>query len=167
MTKTFKASEEFVVGKHGIGYVYSDFLSNFSSVQFKEKSMPTFQKLPHSMNDAEIENELKPGLCELGDVIAFMDNTPKECKDGNWNLFYTASHVVHVRWGGDAWHVRAWARDDSPWSADYRVFSPATSSETLNTGPSESLSLDTLEKRIKILEDLHCICNACPIHNHE
>jgi hypothetical protein len=123
-----KSSEEFAVGKHSIGYVSSDFKSKFGSTEFDERPMPTFQKLGRSMKDAAIESELKPGTCELGDVLAFMDNAPQECKDGYANLFYFPACVVCVRWGADyaAWYVDTWDRRGREWSAGCRVFSPAT-----------------------------------------
>ncbi len=123
-----KASEEFAVGKHGIGYVSSDFKEKFSSVEFAERAMPTFQKLGKNMKDAAIESELKPGICELGDVLAFIDNAPQECKDGYSNIFYFPACVVSVRWSADfaGWYVLTWYRGDGAWSAGSRVFSPAT-----------------------------------------
>lgn len=131
-----KSTEEFVVGKHGIGWVDSDFKKRFPDVEFPARhmptfQMPTFQKLGKRMNDAAIESELKPGLCELGDVIAFMDNAQEECKDDGWaNLFYTSDFVVHVYWdvGYGGWYVGAWQRDDIDWCVGRRVFSPATDS---------------------------------------
>jgi hypothetical protein len=80
------------------------------------------------MTDAEIESELKPGICELGDVLAFLKNASEECKDGYWNLFYFPAFVVGVGWGAGfgGWGVSAWDRGDGDWSDAYRVFSPAT-----------------------------------------
>src|SRR3990167_7663270 len=100
MNKTFEPKEEFVVGKHSIGWLNERFTNYLDEVDKKVSShvMPTFQKLPRDMNDATIESELKPGLCELGDVLAFLDNAPDECKDGYANLFYTPAFVVDVHW---------------------------------------------------------------------
>lgn len=121
-----KGSNEFSVGKHGIGYVGDQFKTSFGDVEFGTRPMPTFQKLPRSMNDAAIESELKPGLCELGDVLAFIDNAPQECKDGNWNLFYFPAFVVSVFWFGGEWYVGTWDRDGHVWYDVRQVFSPAT-----------------------------------------
>lgn len=123
-----KASTEFVKGNHKIGYIESSFTSEFRDTEFNSKSIPTFQKLPRRMNDAEIETELKPGLCELGDLLSFLDNSPEECKDGNWNLFYFKAFVVHVHWNSDVgeWSVGTWGRVDDRWPSGDRVFSPAT-----------------------------------------
>lgn len=146
-----KSSKEFIEGKHNIGYTSSTFNNSFNDVEFKEKPTPTkFQTLLRSMNDEQIESELKPGLCELGDVIAFMDNAPEECKDGNWNLFYLPSRVVCVFWHVGAWGVHGWGRGDYAWDAGIRVFS----SETFETGPSRSMNSDTLklEEAIKIVK---------------
>lgn len=146
--KTLKASKEFVEGKHSIGYVSSGFMGYFGKTSFESRSMPTFQKLETRMSDFEIEEKLKPGLCELGDILAFMENAPKECKDGNWNLFYTASCVVHVHWFGGEWFVRACDRGVSAWDAGRRVFSPAN----VRSGSSNSSlkSSDTLPSELKI-----------------
>ena len=103
------------------------------------------------MKDAEIESELKPGLCILGDVLAFLKNPPEGAKDGNWNLFYTASCVVRVYWYSFAggWDVYAWERDGSVWDGGSRVFSPATVSGTLETKPLKSLTLEDAIKLVK------------------
>lgn len=125
-----KASNEFKVGKHNIGYIESRFSHQFKSSSFEKKEMPTFQKLPRSMNDAAIEFELKPGLCELGDIIAFLDNAPEECKDGYWNLFYMEPFVVSVSWDSvsQGWLVSSWDRLGNTWHEGSRVFAPATES---------------------------------------
>lgn len=147
-----KASEEFVVGKHGIGYVSSDFSKYFKDTEFELKSIPKFQKLPHSMNDAAIESELKPGICDLGDVLAFLDNPQEGTKDGYSNIFYTANFVVCAFWDGGAWGVYTWGRGGHDWSGSSRVFSPATNSlDTQNfaLGISDTLSL---EKAIELIK---------------
>lgn len=123
-----KSSEEFKEGKHGIGYVSSIFNREFSDVEFDESSvLPIFQKLSRAMNDAAIEGKLKPGICTLGDVVAFLDAAPQECKDGYANLFYMPACVVRVYWdaGYGDWGVYAWERDGYGWDAGDRVFSPA------------------------------------------
>ena len=126
--KTLKVSSEFVEGKNGIGYVSSGFEERFGDREFTEvKKAPTFKKLPRAMTDAEIEGELKLGICSLGDVLAFLKNPPKESKDGYWNLFYFAACVVNVNWNSmnRNWNVNTWPRDGSPWDEGKRVFSPA------------------------------------------
>lgn len=107
------------------------------------------------MTEILIETELKPGICEFGDIIAFLDNAPDECKDGYANLFYVASCVVRVRWygGGREWHVGAWERDGGEWSAGNRVFS-ATDSKKLDVEPLDTLTLETLNSRVEKLERL-------------
>ena len=135
-----KASEEFKVGKNNIGYVGSTFTSTYGKKEFEERETPTFQKTPRSMTDAEIESELKPGFCELGDVLAFIKNPPEGSKDGWSNLFYFEDFVVFVDWSAydRYWHVDAWYRGE--WGGDRRVFSPARSS---NTQASELSSSET------------------------
>lgn len=147
-----KASEEFKKGKDGIGYVSSDFLKHFGDIEFDEKIAGSFQKLPRSMNDAEIENELKPGICDLGDVLAFIKNPPEGTKDGWYNLFYTPAFVVRVRWRVDEWDVHVWRRDDYRWRDDDRVFSPATVSSVTQSSTLDPSGPLYLEQRIAELE---------------
>lgn len=144
------ASEEIKVGKYDIGFVSSDFVERFGSQKFASRTLGSFQRLPRAMSDAEIESELKPGLCELGDVLAFLKNPPEGTKDGNWNLFYTPAFVVYVRWysGSSFWSVSTWPRDDIRWRGGGRVFSPATdSSSALNS--SDTLTLSAAIKMVK------------------
>lgn len=96
------------------------------------------------MTDAEIESELKPGICTIGDVLDFLKNPPEGSKDGNWNLFYLEHFVVGVRWGAWSgfWRVYAWRRgDNNEWDACDRLFSPATKSEALSSSPSDTVTL--------------------------
>lgn len=129
------------------------FLTDFvarTAKTFKIHPMPTFQKLSRAMTDAEVEKELKPGLCELGDVLAFLDDAPKECKDGYWNFFYFPSCVVCVFWvsGLQEWYVDTWRRGGLGWVAGSRVLSPATGSQKLGT-----VVLGSLTSRIEKLEE--------------
>lgn len=143
------SNNEFVIGKHNIGWVDSDFKKRFDNVEFEVKQVPVFKKLPRYMKDAAIESELTPGLCDLGDVLAFIDSAPEECKDGYWNLFYTPTFVVGVRWGsgGGSWRVDAWARGRRAWRTDGRVVSPAT----VNFG-AKTLALESLDTRVTKIE---------------
>ncbi len=154
-----KNTKEFEVGKHNIRWISSDFRRHFpDGTEFAEKPLGVFQKLPRSMNDAAIESELAPGLCELGDVLAFLDQAPEECKDGNFNLFYTKDCVVGVYWSSfdGEWSVVAWRRRGVVWGRGGRVFSPATrssvpqSSAAVALGPSEPRYL---EERVRELEE--------------
>lgn len=142
-----KPSQEFVKGKHNIGYVESSFISHVGDEEFELKGVPTFQRLPRNMNDAEIERELKPGLCDLGDIIAFMDNPPEGTKDGYTNLFYTPAFVVGIYWRvfDDVWDVNTWRRSGDEWNGGRRVFSSATgSSATSASGSLEPSDTSTL-----------------------
>lgn len=145
MKKIKKAKEEFKEGKNGIGFVSSFFLSEYGNDEITKGSVFKLHTLKKSMKDSEIIKEFGIQECSLGDIIATLKTAPAEMKDGNWNLFYVAghpSHVVNVGWSSDCgeWSVRVWYRGDFTWSADLRVFSPATSdSKTLSP-----LSLDSL-----------------------
>lgn len=133
--KQLKAQDEFVVGKHSIGWVSPSFMDQFKNEVIAPRPMPTMQTLPRDMSDAEIEKELQVGLCTLGEVLTFLDEAPQECKGGHWNLFYFPSLVVYVYWnsGYAKWRVSTWDRDGSQWRAGSRVLSPATDSGKLST----------------------------------
>lgn len=123
-----KATEEFKVGTHGIGYIESDLLKRVGIETFEPvQTAPRAIVLPRYMNDSEIESELDPGTCSLGDILSVLDSDNPTFKDGNWNLFYFPACVVSVRWGSidRSWRVFAWLRDDYDWSVGSRVFSPA------------------------------------------
>jgi hypothetical protein len=148
-----KTSTEFKVGKHGIGYVSSSFISRIKVEEFEPVSAPPRAiVLPRNMTDEKIESELKPGISTLGDVLAVLTSENLEYRDGRLNLFYTPSCVVSVYWDGDGWRVYGWARDGYEWDGGYRVFSPATvSSEPMTSGP---MSLESLDARLKKLESI-------------
>lgn len=134
------AADEFVVGKHGIGYVDS-YLFQRAPAEFDAvESLGSYKVLSRYMSDSEIEFGLKPGLCTLGDVLAFLDNAPEECKDGYSNLFYLEKCVVGVRWLGGRWLVHAWRRGIR-WFGSIRVFSPVTDPSSLSTLPCDTLAL--------------------------
>lgn len=115
------------------------------------KSVPPFKVLPRAMTDAEIKQELGVEECTLADVAAFLENPPKVCKDGYWNLFYVAGRVVFVRWNSDVreWGVSEWFLGNS-WDAGYRAFSRNGHSESLAP---HSLSLESLSARLTKVEE--------------
>ena len=147
-----KTRDVIQVGNHAIGYVSERFIERYGDVEIKDVGTPTFQNTPRRMADAEIERELKPGICTSSDVLAFIKSAPEECKDGYYNLFYFEAFVVDVRWDGvgGGWSVFAWDRDDVGWDAGSRIFSPATGSSE----PLSSLTLETLSARITKLEEI-------------
>lgn len=141
-----KASEEFQVGKHSIGWLYDfDRLIEEEGDTFTaSKALPPHTILPQDMTDAEIEKEITAGeYATLGDVLALLNYEDQKFKDGYANLFYFRGFVVRVRWGSAhrEWYVGAWGRDDREWSVGGRVFSPATGTHSLNSGPSDTLTL--------------------------
>lgn len=150
-----KTSSEFIVGKHNIGWVSSDFINRVGDVEFKEAKQPYFSTLERITTDAEIEKEITKGqFATLGDILWLLDSKEKKYRDGNWNLFYLPSCVVRVSWyaGYGLWGVGTWNRDARRWDASYRVLSPATGSKTLSPSPFDTLLLGALTSRIEKLE---------------
>lgn len=150
---------EFEVGKHGIGYVSSGFEEFFKGEKFDAVTFaPRSITLPRGMTDAEIERELKPGLCTIGDVVAVLDSGEEKYKDGYWNLFYFRACVVSVYWGAGngCWNVYAWKRVGNGWRAGYRVFSPATDGKRsdADTFDLSTLTLESLDARLRKIEHL-------------
>lgn len=92
--------------------------------------------LLESANDAKIEEALGDNhLFDKGEVYILIGNLIAKqangeegtlLNTGRANLFYTSSFVVSVYWDGSYWSVSTWDRSDDTWSADRRVFSPAT-----------------------------------------
>ncbi len=106
-----EVKKEFREGSNNIGYLYSEFYKNVIVEDFQPKSaVGKFQTLKRSMADVEIEGELKPGYCTLGDVFALLKSEDKTFRDGNLNLFYLSSCVVRVDWLDGRWRVHAWRR---------------------------------------------------------
>ncbi len=147
-----KVSEEFVAGKHNIGYVYESFKNKFYDEEIVPGKVLISQKLPRDMTDGEIFKEFKIEECSLGDILTTLDAATEEMKDGNWNIFYVGSHVVHVHWSSacGGWHVGGWYRGDDMWFEGFRVFTPATASAVLDFGTSDTLKLEN-----------YCSCERC------
>lgn len=142
-----KASDEFVIGKNDIVWMNDRFTELCADTSFKKKGEgQKYQTLLRAMTDAEIESELKPGICDLADVYTFLKNPPEGTKDGYSNLFYFPACVVGVRWLGYGWYVLTWQRGGHRWGSDGRVFSPATgASVPSNFVPSEPVALSPTE----------------------
>jgi hypothetical protein len=149
-----KTSKEFVVGKHNIGWISSNFAAKVGISEFTLPKTPArVTTLTRDMSDTEIEKEITKGqYATLGDVLALLDSDEVTFKDGYWNLFHLPSCVVRVYWssGYRKWRVRTWYRGDDAWDAGARVLSPATDASALETGPSDTL---TLEDRVRALEE--------------
>lgn len=127
-----KTEDEFVVGKHSIGWIDSDFKKYTKDIAEFEKKMNTvgtYQKLPRTMSGDEMQSELNVPNSTLGDVLSFIENPPEGVKDGWSNIFLFEKFVVGVDWdsGGGHWRVVAYGRGGS-WRNCGRVFSPASSS---------------------------------------
>ena len=154
--KTYKASEEFVIGKNNIGWIGSNFKEHFHKLTFEESNGEglTTHRLGKSMRDCEIISELKPESISLGDVLAFL----KKADHSEWYIFYVNDEqgvlwAVHANWNADndGWNVEAFSVTlPLEWYADFQVVSRRFSdSKDLNLSPSDTL---TLEKRIEAIE---------------
>lgn len=152
-TTLLKVSDEFVVGRHNIGWVDSDFKDKFYGQEFTPNVLGKFQKLGSYMANAdEIETKLNPGRCTLADVYAFLQNPPKESKDGWSNLFLVEDKVVSLFWYSEFgfWFVYTWYREFA-WLDDNRVFSPGFESQSL--GNLDSSTLESQEKAEEFLDN--------------
>lgn len=148
-------SKEFKVGKHSIGYISNSFETRFPDQSFEPvTSLPRAIILPREMNDEQIESELRPGICTLGDVVAVLDSEDPIYKDGKWNLFYFPTCVVDVLWDsfGGEWSVSTWVRGGSGWREGNRVCSPA-SGQALEPSVTPGLTLESLDARLKKVEE--------------
>lgn len=153
-----KAKDEFIVGKHDIGWIDSDFKNRFGGAKFEERALGAFAKLPRSMNGNEMITKRVVEECELGDVLALLKNPPEESKDGDYNLFVLSSFVVGVYWSDSDWRVRTWDRGGYDWGSHDRVFSPATVSNPPGTEPSDALILNPFQS--ELLKQVRRIANA-------
>ena len=152
-----KTQEEFKIGKNNISYIGSNFKEWFGDMEFKE-TKPTFTitKLERDMVDKDIFSEIKPNECELGDVLYAIQNNiiDKKLYGG---IFYIKDNAgvlraVYVRWDGVGWNVHTFSVENPVyWHDGLPVFS--RNSGTLIPSPSDSLTLSSLETRIKNLED--------------
>jgi len=149
--KTTKAKNEFKKGKHGIGWVDSDFTDLYGEQDVKPGTVLPFKKLERYMTGDEIlgDKEVFQGECELGDILATLDTATDEMKDGYANLFYVkgSSRVVDVHWFVGGWVVGGWPRGDG-WRAGRRVFSLATDSRSSDSG-TRDLELETAITKVK------------------
>ncbi len=122
------SNDVFKVGNLNIGWLDSDFPIRFPNVNFESRTLGAFKILPRNMKDSEMLSEKLAEECELGDVVAFLENPPEGTKDGYSNIFIikNTAFVVGVYWLDSRWHVGTWRRDDGTWFRGDRVFSPAT-----------------------------------------
>lgn len=150
-----KTQEFFKIGNNDIGWINSDFLDNFSDIDFTipvECNLKS-KTLSRPMNDKEILTELKPQESTLGELAYSIENN-KISRDDKWNIFYIRDKknnpwAVRVRWYSDSrdWYVRAYSVSNAnPWGAGGRVFS-----RDWNFEPSEPLKISSSEP-LKIIE---------------
>jgi hypothetical protein len=166
--KTLKASEEFVVGKHNIGYVSDFFLENYGTLVVNEGKPITGKTITSTMTDSEIIKQA--GEVELGDILWLIDNQPDVLKETHWNVFPVKNFggevfLVSVCWGvgGRGWSVCMWHLTNE-WGAGYQFFSRNWKLDTLSP---DSLSLGDFESRIKALEEWRerVQQTGCPPHS--
>ena len=153
----FKASEEFVVGKHNIGYISGYFNDMFCNQSFGDMNSPLESKtLERAMNDSEIMREFNVEELNLGDVLFALKNDEILLKNGHVNIFY-------VRGGGEVFAVRVrWYSNDRRWSVDadqlgglrWGAGCRAFPRRLLEPKDISTLSLSNLEARVKKLEGL-------------
>lgn len=140
--KLFKASEEFVVGQNGIGWVDPFFTRNFSSISFSEGKLLPVTKLPRGMTGHKLLKAY-PKVSSLGNVLSYMKTNKEYC------LFLVQgvgeALVVSVRWRsrGEGWSVDTWSLGCG-WIAGDRFASETTV---------PSVPFDSLEIRVKKLEE--------------
>lgn len=122
--------------------VWSSFIERIVDKAEKTTKAETFSldsfKLLKTSTDEVIEKELpekhvfsETEVCAI--VATLIENQPKgeegilDSSNYNWNLFYTPTFVVGVRWGssGGFWSVYAFRRHGG-WDDGGRVFSPAS-----------------------------------------
>lgn len=124
-----KASQQFVVGKNNIIFVWSGFKDHFSGMNF-ESTKPILQHktLDKAMNDKEILDQFRPEESSLGDFLFALNNEVSMLKNGYANIFYIRDDkgilwAVRVLWYGGGWNVYASSIESSSgWGAGYQVF---------------------------------------------
>lgn len=151
--KTLKTKDHFKVGKHNIGWISDTFLDQVDAT-FEKGLMPSYHTLTRYMTAKEIKSEINPGKCSLGDIIAFLDNAPKECKDGYGNFFYCGSLLVRVHWDcvSHYWDVFGW-NPDGVVNAPRRAFSNNLPLRSLDTDTSTLASLATRIEKLEEFEE--------------
>lgn len=151
----------FTKGKNQISYLGDDFQKWFKGVEVKiPKKAKLYSKvLGKQMLDKEILEELKPSELTLGEVAYAIKNILKK---EDWAIFYVRDkdnelRAVGVGWHGGGWSVRAFSvSGPDGWNDGYRVFSRTQfldSSTPVSPGPVSLGTSDTLELRIKDLEE--------------
>ena len=152
-----KASEEFVVGKHNIGYINGYFKEIFGNQSFGDMNSPLESKtLEREMNDSEIMREFNVEELNLGDVLFALKNDEILLKNGDANIFYVRGggeiFAVGVYWnyGDRKWLVDAHRLGDYRWFAGRRAFPR----RLLEPQDISTLSLSNLEARVRKLESL-------------
>lgn len=151
------SNDIFKIGNLNIGWVDSDFPTRFPNVEFAPRQLGTFKTLIKTTTITEMLSEKLAIECELGDVLAFLENPSEGTKDGYSNIFIikNSSFVVSVRWGSDGsdWFVFSWSRGGLGWYAGGRVFSPATTAGFLGHSDPIALEIRNLTKEVKRLAD--------------
>ena len=157
--KKLKASEEFVAGKNGIGWVGSNFKERLHDLSFTPKQETLQSKeLERNMNDKEILKELKPQAVELGDVLFSLSYLSHD----GWYLFHVNDRkgtlwAVYAGWDADdgGWNVGALSVESRyRWDDGDQVLSRGFSDPLPSEKTLSDLESLTLEQRVERLEKL-------------
>ena len=115
----------FKIGENSIVYLGDNFKEWFGGMPVKGGIKLVSKKLPRSMTDKEILDELKPEEVSLGDVYHIL----KTLNYDIWAIFYVKDkdnvlRAVRVYWRGGGWHVRAYPTGNTiEWRDGDQVFS--------------------------------------------
>lgn len=139
--------DEFVIGKHNIGWISSSFLEKFDNIKLTGKGqMLQTKNLEQEMTDQEILGEFGAEEVTLEDILYMLDHNDTLLKNGYANIFYIkdTAFVACVFWYAfdAAWSVGGWNRGYG-WGRGDHVLSRNFRSETVNKtlGDFDALSL--------------------------
>ena len=150
MNKTVRAQNEFVVGKHNIGWISPRMEDKLKGVKVGKGKPLQYQDLTKNMYDHEIKSELGAQEVEYADILLAMDSG-QLLANGYVNIFYVLGFAVRVSWSAVSrlWFVNDWELDDDYWDSGRRVFSRNFSSVPLDSALASS---DSLPLELKINE---------------
>lgn len=144
--------QQFKVGQNNISYLGDNFKEWFGDLKFqKGEAITTLKKLPRSMNDKEILDEIKPEEISLGDLYESLKSMDKSV----WFLCYIKDvngvlRAVRDRWNGDGWGVDASSVGlVNRWVVGYQILSRKFFDSEKSVDPLDI----SLFGRVKVLEE--------------